>query len=235
MPQYFNQTKYRSFQRQLYIYGFDRVKDKSSDDYGAYFHELFIRGASDLCLDMQRQKIKGTGLSNEQRRKKASIDRANSSKPSSNKRSLKFQNDKLQKSLTTSMQRPMFPDSQTSNATESLFSAAVRMNASLSNQMKMSLPVPAEDWNSKSAEAVIKSAIQAQEYATRQDTLNLTQNNNNNKHGFTARLPSLDKMSKIGRRCSLGFVRGMGRRGSLLYDGDEVLFGNKKFFFTTEY
>jgi len=239
MPQYFNQTKYRSFQRQLYIYGFDRVKDKSSDDYGAYFHELFIRGASDLCLDMQRQKIKGTGLSNEERRKKASIVRANSSKPSSNKRSLKFQNDKLQKSLTTSMQRPMFPDSQTSNATESLFSAAVRMNASLSNQMKMSLPVlakgtPTEEWNCPSAEAVIKSAIQAQEYATRQDNLTLTQNNNT-KHGFTARLPSLDKMSKIGRRCSLGFVRGMGRRGSLLYDGDEVLFGNKKFFFTTEY
>merc|ERR1719413_218639 len=86
MPQYFNQTKYRSFQRQLYIYGFDRVKDKSSDDYGAYFHELFIRGASDLCLDMQRQKIKGTGLSNEERRKKASMLRANT-KSSTNKRS----------------------------------------------------------------------------------------------------------------------------------------------------
>merc|ERR1719413_239073 len=238
MPQYFNQTKYRSFQRQLYIYGFDRIKDKSSEDYGAYFHELFIRGASDLCLDMQRKKIKGTGLSNEERRKKASIDRANSSKPSSNKRSLKFQNDKLQKSLTTSMQRPMFPDSQTSNATESLFSAAVRMN-SLSNQMKLSLPVQVkttttEDWNSRSAEAVIKSAIQVQEYATRQDTLALNQNNNT-WHGITARFPSFDKMSKLGRRCSLGFVRGMGRRGSLLYDGDEVLFGDKKFYFTTEY
>merc|ERR1719223_1244431 len=78
MPQYFNQTKYRAFQRQLYIYGFGRVKDKSSDAYGAYFHELFIRGESDLCPDMQRQKIKGTGLSNEERRKKASALRANS-------------------------------------------------------------------------------------------------------------------------------------------------------------
>merc|ERR1719356_1941197 len=153
MPQYFNQTKYRSFQRQLYIYGFDRIKDKQSDDYGAYFHELFIRGASDLCLDMQRQKIKGTGLSNEERRKKASILRANSSKPSSNKRSMHFQNDNLQQSLANSMQTPMFPDTQSQNATESLFSAAVRMN-SLSNQMKLSLPVHAktstrEDWNSR--------------------------------------------------------------------------------------
>merc|ERR1719261_2358828 len=71
MPQYFNQTKYRSFQRQLYIYGFDRVKDKSSDDYGAYFHELFVRGETDLCLDMTRKKIKGTGLSNAERQRKA--------------------------------------------------------------------------------------------------------------------------------------------------------------------
>jgi len=261
MPQYFNQTKYRSFQRQLYIYGFDRVKDKSSDDYGAYFHELFIRGASDLCLDMQRQKIKGTGLSNDERRKKASIGRGNSSKSSSNKRSMKCQNDMVQQPLTTSMQTLMFPDNQTSvateslfsaairmnaspdtqtsNATESLFSAAIRMNASLSNKMKMSLPVsvkgtPTADWNRQSAEDVIESAIQAQEYATRQDSLALTKNNNT-KHGFNARLPSLDKMMMIGRRCSLGFVRGMGRRGSLLYDGDEVLFGNKKFFFTNEY
>merc|ERR1712078_145737 len=71
MPQFFNQTKYRSFQRQLYIYGFDRIKDKSSEDFGAYFHELFIRGATDLCLDMTRKKIKGTGLSNAERQRKA--------------------------------------------------------------------------------------------------------------------------------------------------------------------
>merc|ERR1712078_503684 len=71
MPQYFNQTKYRSFQRQLYIYGFDRIKDKSSEDFGAYFHELFVRGKTDLCLDMTRKKIKGTGLSNAERQRKA--------------------------------------------------------------------------------------------------------------------------------------------------------------------
>merc|ERR1719389_1422688 len=106
MPQYFNQTKYRSFQRQLYIYGFDRIKDKSSEDYGAYFHELFIRGASDLCLDMQRKKIKGTGLSNEERRKKANALRANS-KASPNKNSLKMQQ------MNTSQQAPIqTPSSQ---------------------------------------------------------------------------------------------------------------------------
>merc|ERR1712176_7588 len=226
MPQYFNQTKYRSFQRQLYIYGFDRVKDKSSDDYGAYFHELFIRGESDLCLDMQRQKIKGTGLSNEERRKKASILRA-SSKPSSNERSMPKQ------SLTTARQSPIPSVIQMPNINNSVL-GALRMN--LSNQLNVpnsAIQTPAEDWNSASAAAVIKSAIQAQEYATRQDALAFSQSNSNS-NGASARLPQFDKMSKIGRRCSLGFVRG-GRRGSLLIDGDEVLFGNKKFFFTTEY
>lgn len=226
MPQYFNQTKYRSFQRQLYIYGFDRVKDKSLDDYGAYFHELFIRGESDLCLDMQRQKIKGTGLSNEERRKKASIHRA-SSKPSSNERSMPKQ------SLTTSRQSPIPSVIQMPNVNHSLL-GTLRMN--LSNQLIVPNSVrstPAEDWNSSSAVAVIKSAIQAQEYATRQDALTFSQINSNS-NGASARLAQFDKMSKIGRRCSLGFVRG-GRRGSLLFDGDEVLFGNKKFFFTTEY
>jgi len=226
MPQYFNQTKYRSFQRQLYIYGFDRVKDKSSDDYGAYFHELFIRGSSDLCLYMQRKKIKGTGLSNEERRKKASILRAGS-RPSSKKRSMKVQND---------ITLEPFPPTNTShsiNSTDAVFSA-LRMN-NISNQLNMPMPTKlsiTEDWNSPSAAAVIKSAIQVQEFATRQETMALAQNSNNIAQ---QRFPQFEKMSKIGRRCSLGFVRGMGRRGSLLFDGDEVLFGDKKFYFTTEY
>merc|ERR1712003_39341 len=93
-----------------------------------------------------------------------------------------------------------------------------------------------------------KSSVQVQEVATRQDKLtslqddiNKIQNNiskiqNSMSSSINAgRLPQFDKMSKIGRRCSLGFVRGMGRRGSLLFDGDEVLFGDKKFHFTTGY
>merc|ERR1719261_377243 len=127
MPQYFNQTKYRSFQRQLYIYGFDRVKDKSSDDYGAYFHELFIRGASDLCLDMQRKKIKGTGLSNEERRKKASALRANS-KPSSNKNSLKTQQ------LNTS-QQALFDSDRLTTSTQSLYTS-LGMNNPLADRLQ---------------------------------------------------------------------------------------------------
>jgi hypothetical protein len=60
MPRYFGQTKYRSFQRQLAIYGFVRIKDKNCADDGAYYHELFLKGKHSLCLNMTRQKIKGT-------------------------------------------------------------------------------------------------------------------------------------------------------------------------------
>mmetsp|Transcript_28725 Transcript_28725/g.77790 ORF Transcript_28725/g.77790 Transcript_28725/m.77790 type:complete len:473 (-) Transcript_28725:625-2043(-) len=57
MPKYFNHTKYKSFQRQLNMWGFDRV---GSGPYkGAYLHRYFIRGKPELCDSMQRTKIKG--------------------------------------------------------------------------------------------------------------------------------------------------------------------------------
>jgi hypothetical protein len=58
MPQFFNQTKYASFQRQLNLYGFSRLTH--GPDKGAYYHSCFIRGERNLCRRMNRQKIKGT-------------------------------------------------------------------------------------------------------------------------------------------------------------------------------
>ena len=58
MPQFFNQTKYASFQRQLNLYGFSRLTH--GPDKGAYYHSCFIRGERSLCRRMIRQKIKGT-------------------------------------------------------------------------------------------------------------------------------------------------------------------------------
>ncbi len=229
MPQYFNQTKYRSFQRQLYIYGFDRIKDKASDDYGAYFHELFVRGASDLCLDMQRKKIKGTGLSNEERRKKASSLRANSRPSNKNKASMKMTQD-------NGYQQALLPSDRLTTSNQSLFATLGLNNSSLANQLQQQKVNPSEGWNSTNAAAVLKSALQVQEFAARQENMNL-QNNSNNNNNNMGRLPQYtEKIVKVGgRRCSLGFVRGMGRRGSLLFDGDEVIFGDKKFHFTSEY
>jgi hypothetical protein len=61
MPLFFNQSKYRSFQRQLNIYSFQRIT--SGPDRGAYFHEFFVRFKESLFHRMVRVKIKGTGKS----------------------------------------------------------------------------------------------------------------------------------------------------------------------------
>lgn len=57
MPKYFDKTKYKSFQRQLNMWGFDRVG--SGTFKGAYLHPYFIRGKPEQCHFMERTKIKG--------------------------------------------------------------------------------------------------------------------------------------------------------------------------------
>jgi hypothetical protein len=56
MSQYFKQTKYKSFQRQLNMWGFERIL--SGPGKGGYKHTNFVRGKSSLCRHMQRRKIK---------------------------------------------------------------------------------------------------------------------------------------------------------------------------------
>ena len=60
MPLYFkSQTKtpkYKSFLRQLHIYGFQRIKQGSEK--GAYTHAFLLRGHPELCTSMVRTKIK---------------------------------------------------------------------------------------------------------------------------------------------------------------------------------
>jgi hypothetical protein len=59
MPNYFKQTKLTSFQRQLNLYGFQRITTGS--ERGSYFHPLFLRHRFFLCERMMRTRIKGTG------------------------------------------------------------------------------------------------------------------------------------------------------------------------------
>jgi hypothetical protein len=51
MPRYFTkQTKYKSFLRQLHMYGFHRIT--KGMDRGAYFHSMFIRNKKSMSLQM---------------------------------------------------------------------------------------------------------------------------------------------------------------------------------------
>eukprot|EP00934_Nitzschia_sp_Nitz4_P006219 Nitzschia sp. Nitz4//scaffold15_size197535//54633//55754//NITZ4_001568-RA/size197535-processed-gene-0.292-mRNA-1//-1//CDS//3329537685//6209//frame0 len=57
---YFQQTQYKSFQRQLNLWGFERITE-NGPRHGGYTREHFIRGNASLCSMMKRVKVKGTG------------------------------------------------------------------------------------------------------------------------------------------------------------------------------
>jgi hypothetical protein len=59
MPTYFKQSKLASFQRQLNLYGFQRLTRKGPDK-GGYYHEKFLRGKVFLAQYIQRNRVKGT-------------------------------------------------------------------------------------------------------------------------------------------------------------------------------
>lgn len=53
LPKYFGHSTYTSFQRQLNMYCFHRIR--SGPDKGAYHHELFLRDRPEYCQDITRQ------------------------------------------------------------------------------------------------------------------------------------------------------------------------------------
>ena len=60
VPTYFKQSKYKSFQRQLYFYGFIREASSGTRGHtpGSYRHPKFIRGKKTFCLSMAPKKAK---------------------------------------------------------------------------------------------------------------------------------------------------------------------------------
>uniref|UniRef100_A0A7S1BES7 HSF-type DNA-binding domain-containing protein n=1 Tax=Corethron hystrix TaxID=216773 RepID=A0A7S1BES7_9STRA len=57
LKDYFKQSKWTSFQRQLNTYGFKRMTQ--GVDSGSYYHECFLRGVPSLCSNIDRIEIKG--------------------------------------------------------------------------------------------------------------------------------------------------------------------------------
>ena len=60
LQNYFKLSKLASFQRQLNLYGFQRLT--VGLDKGSYYHELFLRSRPDLVTRIERVKVKGTGV-----------------------------------------------------------------------------------------------------------------------------------------------------------------------------
>ena len=60
MPKYFGQSKFSSFQRQLNLYGFNRITQGL--DRGGYYHEAFLRGKPALTRFVERRRVKGTTI-----------------------------------------------------------------------------------------------------------------------------------------------------------------------------
>jgi hypothetical protein len=56
MSRYFDHTKYRSFQRQLNMWRFERLRDGPGR--GGYTHPYLVQGKPSLCHHMKRQRMK---------------------------------------------------------------------------------------------------------------------------------------------------------------------------------
>jgi hypothetical protein len=57
LPAYFSATKYKSFQRNLNLWGFESMTD--GPNRGACHHPIFVRGDREKCHYMTRYKVKG--------------------------------------------------------------------------------------------------------------------------------------------------------------------------------
>ena len=56
LPRFFGQTKFRSFQRQLHLWSFEKVRD--SVDRGAFAHPFFMKGKKSLVQNVSRESFK---------------------------------------------------------------------------------------------------------------------------------------------------------------------------------
>ena len=55
VQKYFKQSKFKSFTRQLYIYGFSKIA--SGPHAGGFYHPKFVRGDKESCLSLKRNQV----------------------------------------------------------------------------------------------------------------------------------------------------------------------------------
>jgi len=60
MPRFYKLTQFKSFIRQLSLWGFKRIT--KGPDSGSYYNQFFLRGKPKLVLLMKCEKVKGTGV-----------------------------------------------------------------------------------------------------------------------------------------------------------------------------
>ena len=82
VPVYFKQKQYKSFQRQLHLYGFQRVSQGLEK--GSYFHKNFVRDNRELSLQIDRKlhknDTKTSKTSSRKKNTKAVLDSTDTSK-----------------------------------------------------------------------------------------------------------------------------------------------------------
>jgi hypothetical protein len=74
VPKYFNQTKYKSFQRQLSLYGFQRIT--MGKNRGLRYHEKLLRGSRQFCREMKPIAYKPRGPETRENQAKQAISNA---------------------------------------------------------------------------------------------------------------------------------------------------------------
>lgn len=79
MPKYFKKAKYRSFQRQCNLYGFQRVTAVKPFWDSCYHHPAFVRGETGCCIQLHRP-VRGTKKTTAKKRERTEAQDANPSR-----------------------------------------------------------------------------------------------------------------------------------------------------------
>lgn len=111
IPLYFNQTKYKSFQRQLSLYGFQRITGGNSK--GLRYHQKLCRGSRQNCREMKPVGYKPRGPGGAEKRE---VRQGQSPQKTSTKRTMSDTDDKSSPKPPGSSEKSTLPAVVSSNS-----------------------------------------------------------------------------------------------------------------------